>query len=182
MLKSRFVWAIVLVAVSLLGIGWISYSKEPAVSASSATGLTEAAIAGYLAPQFALNNTCGEEVKLTDFRGRPVVVNFWATWCPPCRAEIPHFQDASVKYNGQVVVLGVDQGEPLSVVGDFGAALGVTYPLLLDTDNSVSRQYGVVALPKTVFVDADGVVREVFTGIINRAVLEDRIEKLISDS
>ena len=77
---------------------------------------------------------------------------------------------------------GVDQGEPLSVVGDFGAALGVTYPLLLDSDNSVSRQYGVVALPKTIFVDADGVVREVFTGIVNRAVLQDRIEKLLSES
>jgi cytochrome c biogenesis protein CcmG/thiol:disulfide interchange protein DsbE len=182
MQKSRLGWAIALVAIGLLGLLWISYSKEPPIGAAAEAGLTEAAIAGYLAPQFTLKNTFGEEVSLADFRGRPVVLNFWASWCPPCRAEIPHFQDASTKYNGQAVVLGVDQGEPLSVVGDFGAALGITYPLLLDSDNSVSRDYGVAALPKTVFIDSDGVIREMFTGIVNRAVLQDRIEKLLAES
>ena len=181
MQKSRLVWALTLVAVGLLGLGWISYSKESTILVSADSGLTEAAIAGYLAPQFTLKNTFGEEVSLADFRGQPVVLNFWASWCPPCRAEIPHFQDASTKYNGQAVILGVDQGEPLSVVGDFGAAFGVTYPLLLDSDNSVSRDYGVVALPKTVFIDSDGVIRELFTGIVNRAILQDRIEKLLSE-
>ena len=86
-----------------------------------------------------------------------------------------------MKYNGQAVVLGIDQGEPLSVVGAFGAALGISYPLLLDSDNAVSQQYGVTALPKTFFIDGDGVIREVFTGIVNRAVLQDRIEKLLAE-
>ena len=181
MQKSRLGWALVLIAVGLFGLAWIAYSKQPANSLSADSNLTEAAIAGYLAPQFTLKNTFGEDVSLDDYRGRPVVLNFWASWCPPCRAEIPHFQDASTKYNGQVAVLGVDQGEPLSIVGDFSAAFGVTYPLLLDSDNSVSRDYGVVALPKTVFIDSDGVVRELFTGIVNRAVLQDRIEKLLSE-
>ena len=78
-------------------------------------------------------------------------------------------------------VLGVDQGEPASIVGDFGNALSISYPLLVDQDNSVNRTYGVSALPTTVFIDSEGIVSEVFTGIVNQAVLEDRIERLIAD-
>ena len=94
---------------------------------------------------------------------------------------MPHFQAVSVKYNGQVTVLGIDQGEPPSIVSDFGNALNISYPLLVDQDNSVNRTYGVAALPTTVFIDGEGVVVEVFTGIVNQAVLEDRIERLISE-
>jgi thiol-disulfide isomerase/thioredoxin len=110
------------------------------------------------------------------------VLNFWASWCPPCRAEIPHFQESSVKFNGQAVILGVDQGEPLPIVADFGAALGVTYPLLVDQTNAVNQSYNVRALPTTIFIDANGIVREVFTGIVNGAVLNDRIGKLLAET
>ena len=182
MLKSRFEWVILLLGVALLGGGWIVYSQEAAEPAFNADGLSEAPIAGYLAPSFTLTSLQGEEVSLADYQGQPVVLNFWATWCPPCRAEIPHFQDASIKYNGQAAIIGVDQGEPRTLVSDFAAEFGVTYPLLLDPDNDVNRQYQVQALPKTVFIDANGVVREVFTGIINGAVLEDRIERLLQES
>lgn len=181
MLKSRFEWVILIVGIALLGSGWIAYSQEPAEIAFDAAGLTEAPIAGYLAPGFTLTSMQGEEISLADYQGKPVVLNFWATWCPPCRAEIPHFQDAAVKYNGQAVIVGVDQGEPLSLVSDFANQFGVTYPMLLDPDNDVNRQYQVRALPTTLFIDANGVVREVFTGIINGAVLEDRIEQLLRD-
>lgn len=181
MLKSRFAWTVLLVALALLGVAWIDYSQEPVQPAIDTTGLQAAPIAGYLAPEFTLNSTLGEEVALSDFRGRPVVLNFWASWCPPCRAEVPHFQNSSVKYGDQAVILGIDQGEPLGVVADFGAGLGVTYPLLLDGDNAVNREYRVTALPQTVFVDRDGIVREVFTGVVNQAVLEDRIERLLTE-
>jgi peroxiredoxin len=180
MMRSQLFWAVTLVVVALLGVGWVAYSQEPTSQTTDDAELTEAAIAGYLAPQFALNNIFGDEVSLASFRGKPVVLNFWATWCPPCRAEMPEFQAASVKYNGQAVILGIDQGEPSSIVRDFGASLGITYPLLLDSDNAVSRRYGVTALPQTYFIDSDGIVRETFTGIVNRAVLEDRIEKLLN--
>lgn len=177
-MRSRFFWGILFVAVTLLGIAWIAISKEDQAEAGSNSYLTEAPIPGYLAPNFTLTSTKGEEYTLQDLRGRPVVLNFWATWCPPCRAEVPHFQDASAIYNGQAVILGIDQGEPQSVVADFGASFGVTYPLLLDQDNSVNQAYGVAALPTTIFLDGDGVVREVYTGIVNKAVLQDRIERL----
>jgi peroxiredoxin len=181
MLKSRFEWVILIIGITLLGSGWIVYSREPAEATFNAEELTEAPIAGYLAPDFTLASLQGQEQSLSDYLGRPVVLNFWATWCPPCRAEIPHFQAASLKYNGQAAIIGVDQGEPASLVFDFASGFGITYPLLLDPDNAVNRQYRVVALPTTLFIDANGVVREVFTGIINNAVLEDRIEQLLRE-
>jgi peroxiredoxin len=161
-------------------LGWIAYSQEETASQSGGEALTEAPIVGYLAPGFTLTSTLGEQVSLADYRGQPVVLNFWATWCPPCRAEMPEFQSASVKYNGQATILGVDQGEPASIVADFGSALGITYPLLVDQDNAVNREYDVAALPTTIFVDGQGIVREVVSGIVSKAVLEDRIERLIS--
>lgn len=180
-MTNKFGWAVILVLLALIGVSWIAYSKEPAGQTDILEGLKEAPIAGYLAPDFTLTSTTGDTIALSDFRGKPLVLNFWASWCPPCRSEIPHFQRSSVKYEGQAAILGIDQGEPLPVVADFGAAFGVTYPLLLDSDNSVNRQYAVTALPSTIFVDGKGVVREVYTGIVNLAVLEDRIEKLLAE-
>lgn len=181
MLNSRFAWSIFIVTLALAGTGWIALSQEPVTTFNPGSDLTEAPIPGYLAPQFILNSTVGEEIAMQDYLGRPVILNFWATWCPPCRAEVPHFQDASVKYKGRAIILGIDQGEPQSVVTDFANSFALSYPLLLDQDNSVNRQYGVSALPTTVFVDAQGIVREVFTGIINGAVLQDRIENLLAE-
>jgi cytochrome c biogenesis protein CcmG, thiol:disulfide interchange protein DsbE len=181
MLKSRFEWVILILGVALLGGGWIAYSQEPAEITFDAAGLSEAPVAGYLAPAFTLTSMQGEEITLAGYQGKPVVLNFWASWCLPCRAEVPHFQDAAVKYNGQVVIVGIDQGEPRSLVSDFAAQFAITYPLLLDPDNDVNRQYRVRALPTTIFIDANGVVRELFTGIINRAVLQDRIEHLLQE-
>jgi cytochrome c biogenesis protein CcmG/thiol:disulfide interchange protein DsbE len=181
MIRSRFGWAILFVLVALLGITWIAYSQVPQTEQGDIGAQTEAPIPGYLAPPFTLSTTLGESVNLSDYEGRPVVLNFWATWCPPCRAEIPHFQESSIKYNGRAAILGIDQGEPLPIVADFGSALGVTYLLLLDEDSDVNRQYAVSALPTTIFIDGQGIVREVYSGIVNRAVLEDRIEKLLAE-
>lgn len=178
MSSSRFVKVILILAVILLGAAWIAQSREQ-TGIRPAEGLTEAPIAGYAAPDFTLSLTTGETVSLSDFRGQPVVLNFWATWCPPCRAEIPFFQNASRHYNGQVAILGVNDGESLSTVSPFVTEFGMTYPVLLDSDSEVTIRYRVSALPTTIFIDSDGIIQEVFPGIINQAVLESRIEALI---
>lgn len=181
MLNTRFGWTLLLVVLALLGTSWIAFSQEDTLTPDSSAGLTEGPIVGYLAPQFTLQSTLGESYALDELRGQPVVLNFWASWCPPCRAEVPHIQASSVKYEGRTVVLGIDQGEPLPIVADFGAVMGVTYPLLLDEDSAVNRTYNVRALPQTVFVDSLGRIREVYTGLLNQAVLDDRIERLLAD-
>jgi cytochrome c biogenesis protein CcmG, thiol:disulfide interchange protein DsbE len=181
MLRSRFEWAVWLVVAALLGGGWILLSKEEVREARTLT-LTEAPIVGYLAPDFTLENLLGQAHTLSDYRGQPVVLNFWATWCPPCRVEMPYFDRAQMKYNGRSTILGVNQGEFSSTVRDFQARQPVRYPLLLDSNNDVSLRYNVNSLPTTIFIDADGVVQEVIIGIISQAVLEARIESLLRES
>jgi peroxiredoxin len=181
MLKTRFGWTILLLILGLLGGAWIFFSQEPTAQFGVTDNLTEAPIAGYFAPEFTSSTTQGETLTLSDYRGQPTVLNFWASWCPPCRAEAPHFQAASLKFNGQATIIGVDQGEPLPAVADFGALMGLSYPLVLDEDSSINRMYGVAALPTTVFIDADGIIQEVYTGIINQAVLEERVERLLKE-
>ncbi len=178
---SRFTWTLLLIGAFFLGSAWILYSRQDS-SSLAREGLTEAPTAGYLAPDFTLETLDGESFTLSDLRGRPAVVNFWATWCPPCRAEIPHFQQASRAYNGQVAIIGVDDGEPRDRVAPFARDMGMTYPVPLDSLSEVSRRYRVSSLPTTFFIDADGVIANVHIGIINQAVLEEKIEALIRGS
>jgi peroxiredoxin len=93
--------------------------------------------------------------------------------------ETPQLQSASLKYRNQIAILGVNQGEDARTVTEFGLSFGLTYPLLVDQDNAVNELYGVANLPTTIFIDRSGVVREVFVGILNRAVLEQRFSRLL---
>jgi len=183
MLKTRFGWIILTLAAGLLGTAWVVVSQEETLAgqALNNNSLIEAPQAGYLAPDFTLTSYLGDEITLSELRGQPTVLNFWATWCPPCRAEMPHLQNAGIRYLGRVHFIGVDQGESSELVSQFAREFGVTFPLLLDGDYVVSDKYGIRALPTTFFIDSHGVVREVFTGILNQAVLEDRLAKLMAE-
>ncbi|MCL4261933.1 MAG: TlpA family protein disulfide reductase [Anaerolineae bacterium] len=182
MLKSRFEWVILIVVAALLGSAWIVVSQEPAVADASVYTLTEAPIVGHPAPNFTLQDSLGQEVTLHNLAGQPVVLNFWATWCAPCRVEMPALQQASVQYNGRATILGVNQGEAARNVADFGAEYRISYPLLLDTDQEISRLYEVRGLPTTLFIDANGIVREVVIGTVTEAVLQDRVERLLAEA
>ncbi|MFQ5421734.1 MAG: TlpA family protein disulfide reductase [Anaerolineae bacterium] len=181
---KRYEHVILLLITAALGVTWILYSREPV---SQDLALTEAPIVGHLAPDFTLQTPTGESVTLTDYvdregaDGRPVVLNYWASWCGPCRIETPHLQEASIKYNNQVAVLGVNQGEDARTVTEFGLSFGLTYPLLVDQDSEINQRYGILGLPTTIFIDRQGVVREVFIGIINQAILEERITHLLAE-
>lgn len=174
-----------MVVATLLGTAWIVVSREP-VQQSGPITLTEAPIVGYRAPDFTLQTPLGETVTLSDVMarsgGQPVVLNFWASWCGPCRVEMPDLQRAAMKYNGRAAIIGVNQGEDPATVTDFGNEFAITYPLLVDQDNDVNRTYNVNSLPTTIFIDAGGVVREVNVGILTQAVLEDRIENLLAEA
>jgi peroxiredoxin len=186
MLGSRFERTILLLVLGILGSAWIIFSRE-SVSQTDDLVLTEAPIVGHLAPDFTLQTPLGEHVSLTDYvdrngeGGRPVVLNYWASWCGPCRVETPELQNAGLKYKSQVAILGINQGESAKTVTEFAVSYGLTYPLLVDEDNEVNRLYGVTGLPTTVFIDRSGMVREVFIGILNRATLEARLTGLLDD-
>ncbi len=186
MLKSRFEWIILIAIVLLLGGAWILDSRETMVEPENFL-LTEAPIVGHLAPDFTAVTPDGQTVALSDFveregsNGQPVVLNFWASWCGPCRIEMPHFEKASLNYSGQAAVLGVNQAETAETVEAFGQNAHVSYPLLVDEDMTINRQYSVSNLPTTIFVDGNGVIREVFVGTMNQAVLENKIDGILND-
>jgi peroxiredoxin len=171
-------WIALIAVVALVGIAVIALSRETTTTADVA-GLTEAPLPGYLAPDFTLVTTTGETVSLSDYRGQVVVLNFWATWCGPCRYEMPDLQRLSQELNGHAVVLGVNQGQDSAEITRFAATVGVDYPLLVDEDSFTNRLYQVVALPTTYFIDADGVIREQLAGVATQAVLQEKAEKLI---
>lgn len=132
------------------------------------------------APDFTLRDVDGREVSLSDFRGQVVVLNFWASWCPSCRAEAQDFGAFARAYRARnVVVVGVNLREDTETVRAFAAANGMDYPLLLDVDGSVAQRYGVVGIPTTVFIDPIGEMRARHVGILNAQQLADYVQPLL---
>jgi peroxiredoxin len=134
---------------------------------------------GDVAPSFQAADLAGATVSLDDFRGRVVVVNFWATWCPPCRVELPELDAYQAAMGDRIVVLGIDTGEPSGTVEPFVRQHGLRFPILLDEGGSISAAYGVTGLPTSLIVDRSGVVRERVTGPMTRDALARRVERLL---
>jgi len=113
--------------------------------------------AGTSIVDFSLHDLSGNNVRLSDFSGKVVLLNFWATWCPPCRAEIPQLESLYKEYKDKgLVVLGVDLQEAPAGVRDFVSKNKMTYPVLLDTSGQIGGSYGVRSIPTTYLVDKQG--------------------------
>jgi peroxiredoxin len=118
---------------------------------------------GALAPAIEGQAVDGEPVSLKGWRGQPVVVNFWATWCAPCLEEMPALQ-AAARSRPDVRFVGVNAGEPVAAIRQWAEARGLEFPLMADGDGSLVRAYQVRGLPATFFIDSAGVIREVVYG------------------
>ncbi len=145
----KIMMTLMLVMISTLGLGLAGCA-----SAETAPEV------GNLAPDFQLSNLDGQSVSLSDFRGRPVLVNFWATWCGPCRYEMPFLQRIHEEQaaNG-LVVLGVNLGESPAEIREFMADFGLSFTMLLDSRQDVALTYNVRGIPTTLLIDEDGVIR-----------------------
>ena len=137
---------------------------------TAALGLSSGVCAAALtaqspAPDFTLRSLDGKNLRLLEQRGNVVMVNFWATWCGPCRVEMPHLNRLYQKYRGTGFVLfGVNVDEDVRNAVTLAQKLGLQFPLLSDADKRVSKQYDVSAMPSTVLVDRNGRVRHVHRG------------------
>ena len=120
----------------------------------------------------------GGTSSFADFRGQPLVVNFWASWCPACVAELPEFEKVHQDVSGEVRFLGLANADLRGPAEDLAEEVGLTYTLADDPQGDVFRQLGLLAMPSTVFVDADGDVVEVFSGQLDEAGLQERIDRL----
>jgi len=176
----------VLMQVSLAaGILWTAASRVPsAVGAplSSSPSPRE----GFLAPDFTLDTLDGNKVTLSELRGQIVVVNFWATWCLPCRAETPALEKSYAQYKDSgVVILGVNltNQDVVGEVESFVQEFRLTYPILLDRDGSVSNSlYQIRGLPTTFFVNREGIIRTVLVGgPMSETFIRSKIEALLQE-
>ncbi|MFZ5631689.1 MAG: TlpA family protein disulfide reductase [Bacillota bacterium] len=130
---------------------------------------------GQLAPDFTLTGPDGKEVSLSSFRGKPVMLNFWATWCPPCKEEMPAIQKFFTQRGQEMQVLAVNltvSEKAPDQVGDFLKSNGYTFPVLLDKKGDTARQYLVRYIPTTYFIDKRGIIRDKHTGPLTPDMLE----------
>ena len=134
----------------------------------------DAVVVGRPSPMFELERLEGGRVNLGEFRGRPVVINFWATWCVPCRTEMPELIDAWRRNAGAIEILAVNltDQEKRKDVTRFVAEFAVPFPVLLDVRGKVRERYALVLLPTTIFVDSAGIVRTVHSGPLTEGALE----------
>jgi peroxiredoxin len=140
--------------------------------------LEVAPVVGGLAPDFELLSLSGESFRLSDFRGKVVLINFWATWCAPCRLEIPAIQDRANLYPSDLVVLAVDNNEPAQDVLDFVLELQLTLDPLLDPGAEVQQLYQVRGYPSSYFIDREGVIKQLHIGIMTEGQLDGYLEDL----
>jgi peroxiredoxin len=145
------------------------------------TGAAVSAVSlSALAPDFTLHALGGPNLRLQEQRGRVVMLNFWATWCAPCRQEMPQLNKLYEKYRTSgFVLLSVNVDDDTRHAADAAAKLGLKFPVLLDTDKSVSRQYDLNTMPSTVLIDRDGRVRYLHRGYVVGD--EDLYDKQIRD-
>lgn len=172
---------LIVVALIVGGVG-IGLDAAETDDSTSANSLEPAPVAGHPAPDFTLKTPDGRKISLSDFKGQPVIINFWATWCGPCRVEMPHLQAAYEAHQADgLVVLGVNLTERDSPqhVPDFLAEFGLTFPVVLDEDGSVAETYRVFGQPASIFVDKDGIIHQVFQGPVNEQFINERVAELL---
>ena len=135
------------------------------------------AVPGGTSPAVSLVDFEGKPFSLSEYRGTPVVLNFWASWCPNCVAEMPDFEKVHQDLNGEVAFIGVDQRDDRGAAEDLAHETGVTYRLAEDPDGRVFDACGGVGMPTTAFIDADGHVVDVVTGQLNEELLREYIDR-----
>lgn len=133
---------------------------------------------GNPAPDFELENLDGETIRLSNFRGKPVAINFWATWCSPCVFELPIFQKHYIKNKNGIEILAVNNQESTQIVKPFVEELGLTFEILLDQDADINRLYQVIGLPTTYFIDKEGIIRIKHVGVLEEDQFLSYLEQI----
>lgn len=167
------------IGIGLLVIGFLRGEASPKIGDSQgASDASQTLAVGETAPDFRLLSLSGEQVQLEDFRGQTVLLNFWATWCGPCRLEMPAFQERSETFAGDLKVVAVNFDEPEADVQAFVDELGLTFEILLDPGAEIQRLYQVRGYPTSYFIDAEGVVRILHIGVMTDGQLDDYLADL----
>ncbi|HUI29994.1 MAG TPA: TlpA disulfide reductase family protein [Candidatus Acidoferrales bacterium] len=179
---------LIVIGVIALVAGAVYLGESSSSNSASATNLPkQSATVGTnreIAPDFTLTSIDGKTIKLSDYRGKVVILDFWATWCAPCKAEIPDFIKLSSQYKShdfQMLGVSLDEGG-LKEVAPFMKQLGMNYPVVLGTEEVVSAYGGIRGIPTTFVIDKNGFVRAVFEGYRDATVFENLVKQLLFES
>ncbi len=161
-------------------VGFIALFLVGLITNEPLTGASGAARVNHPAPNFTLPLFSGGELTLSSLKGKPVVINFWASWCPPCRVEAPILEKVWQLYKDEgVTFVGVDIQDTEEDARAFIKEFGITYPNAKDASGRVTIDYGVSGIPVTFFVNREGLIVSRWVGDINETLLVDRIEEIL---
>lgn len=176
-MNRRIAWLVALGALAVVAIALAPLFR------SGSGGGGPAGLAGQSAPVFALKDDRGAAVSLDRYRGKIVVMNLWASWCPPCRAEMPDLQRLEQSYGSRgVIVVGVNQGESAERARTFAESLRISFPIWIDDQQRYGRVYAALGLPTTVIIARDGRVVRGFDGPLTIDQLRAALEPLVRAS
>lgn len=171
--------AVALLAVAALVLAGRLVGQPSTTAAVVVEGV---AAVGRPAPRVELPGMRGGQLRLADLRGRPVVLNFWASWCPPCLAEMPEFERVHRRLGDRVAFLGVNQRDQPGAAERLARSTGVTYPLAVDPAGRAFDAFGGLGMPTTVLIRADGTVADIFAGQLDETLLRERIRSALGVS
>ena len=184
--RTKTILAIILfiLILFLCYVGYMHLSKNYGQSQTTKTesGTTEKETEKTKVPDFTVYDQNGKVVHLSDYKGKPVVINFWASWCPPCKSELPHFEEIYQSEKDKVVFLMVDltdgERETQDKAQSYMQSMHYTFPVYFDLDENAAMTYGIRSIPMTLFIDKDGYVSEGHTGAITLDTLKAGIEAI----
>lgn len=158
----------IVLAIAVLGIGWIAL-RRPAPNRAGAS---------KLAPDFSLTDLAGHALRLSDYRGKVVILDFWATWCEPCKQEIPRFIELQSKYPERLEIIGISMDDDLEPVRAFQQQYKMNYPVALGSPKLADQYGGVLGLPITFVIDHEGRIASRHIGATDPTVFEAEIRRL----
>ncbi|MED1471183.1 redoxin domain-containing protein [Bacillus salipaludis] len=174
---KKVIAAVVLITLLTVAIVQAMDKKAEPESKTTQTSASDGLEVGAKAPDFELKTLAGDKIKLSDLRGKKVMLNFWATWCPPCKAEMPAMEKFYKQKDKDLVILAVNIDPQLDVKG-FVNKNKITFPILLDTDDQVNETYQILSIPTTYFINTKGIIENKFTGGMELAQMKQLANKL----
>lgn len=175
-MNRRVAWLVALLAIAAAAVVLVPFFLSESSRPAGPGGL-----AGQPAPVFDLKDDRGAPVSLARERGKVVVVNLWATWCPPCRAEMPDLQRLSDTYGGRgLAVVGVNQGESPRRAREFAQSLGIRFPIWIDDGQQYGRAFAALGMPTTAIVDRNGTIVRAFDGALTFDQMRAAIAGLVA--
>jgi peroxiredoxin len=175
---KKVIAAVVLVSLLTVAIVQAMDKKTDTPQTATETSAAKEGLSiGAAAPDFQLKTLAGDTVKLSDLRGKKVMLNFWATWCPPCKAEMPEMEQFSKQIGDDTVILAVNIDPQLDVQG-FVNEYKITFPILLDAEDKVNEAYQVLSIPTTYFINSKGIIQNKYTGSMKIDIMKKYTQQL----